>query len=249
LTRSTLTRFAMVALVVGCFMRPGTVEAKFYRFVDEEGRIHFVDDISKVPDRFLPDLDEYRERYDHLPLEERAARIKEDRRQAEAREEKRQAEELEAAARHREKMAEAASQEARRNDNAPGRSMETKVVVQGNQILVPVRLGYDGQEIGALFLLDTGASNIVIHREVADQLNLRPVTEGMAQLVGGSRIQTEVARLSYFAVGPKSDKDTPVLIIDHEGPAVAFDGLLGMNFLRKVKYSVDYQNQVIRWEP
>jgi hypothetical protein len=40
-----------------------------------------------------------------------------------------------------------------------------------------------------------------------------------------------------------------VLIMPYEGPAVSYSGLLGMNFLKNVQYTIDYQNQLIRWQP
>jgi hypothetical protein len=43
-------------------------------------------------------------------------------------------------------------------------------------------------------------------------------------------------------------EDASVLIISHEGAPVNYSGLLGMNFLKNVAYSIDYKNQVIRWE-
>jgi hypothetical protein len=50
-------------------------------------------------------------------------------------------------------------------------------------------------------------------------------------------------------IGPYDMPDAPVSIIKAKGPALGFSGLLGMDFLRNVKYTVDYENQVIRWEP
>jgi hypothetical protein len=45
---------------------------------------------------------------------------------------------------------------------------ETKVFIKGNQVLVPVTLGYDSKEAEALLVLDTGASITVLHQEIAE---------------------------------------------------------------------------------
>jgi hypothetical protein len=48
----------------------------------------------------------------------------------------------------------------------------TKVTIIGNQVLVPVKLGYGGREAEALFLLDTGAGGTAISSEVASYLDI-----------------------------------------------------------------------------
>jgi hypothetical protein len=39
------------------------------------------------------------------------------------------------------------------------------------------------------------------------------------------------------------------MVIEHQGPAVGSDGLLGMDFLMNVRYRIDYERQLILWEP
>jgi predicted aspartyl protease len=84
---------------------------------------------------------------------------------------------------------------------------------------------------------------------VADQLGIITLKKGSAQVAGGSRISTQLGKVSYVKVGPHKMKDASVLIIPHEGAPLNYSGLLGMNFLKQVEYSIDYKNQVIRWKP
>jgi predicted aspartyl protease len=171
------------------------------------------------------------------------------REKAAAIERQRQLEEADTEARRNAQADEAARREAARQQEELLKRQETRVTVNGNQILVPVRLDHDGRTVEAQMLLDTGASSIVLHRQVAQRLNLVPSRKAEAQVVGGRSITTEIAELNQLIVRPVSASDIPVLIIAHDGAPVPFDGLLGMNFLRNVRYSVDYQNQVIRWLP
>jgi hypothetical protein len=48
-------------------------------------------------------------------------------------------------------------------------------------------------------------------------------------------------------VGPHTEKNLLAGIIEHTGPDVAFDGLLGMNFLKNYHYTIDFENQVLLW--
>jgi hypothetical protein len=228
------------------FMLPAHVRGEFYKYTDDQGQVYFVDDLSKVPSQYRNQINIYQERYDHLPADERAALIETERQIEEELELDRQRQlqliiEQARALEEEEKQREA--QEAYR------RKMQTKVVIDGNRILVPVKLGNAGSEIDAMFLLDTGASHTVVFRSLADQLRIATLKRVFSKVAGGRQIQSQLGELSYLKIGPITMKNTKVLIIVHDGPPLKYSGLVGMNFLRNFQYSIDYQKQVIRWLP
>jgi clan AA aspartic protease (TIGR02281 family) len=129
--------------------------------------------------------------------------------------------------------------------NAP-----TKVTVIGNSVLVPVTVVYQGNQADVQLLLDTGASGTVINTEVADRLNVNLSTarKTRGRVVGGAVIEAYQVTLSRVTVGPHTKENAAVFVITHKGPAAKYDGLLGMDVLRGLKYSVDFEKQIILWE-
>jgi len=133
----------------------------------------------------------------------------------------------------------------READDENAGSQVTRIRFVQNQILVPVRVAYRDREVTATFLLDTGATTCTISPELAKRLriNADETNMGLASGVGGSVHLVGRTELNSMSVGPHSKSNVEVSII-HTGRN---DGLLGMNFLRGLRYHVDYDTQEIRW--
>jgi len=238
-------RFIFLLCILTCWSP--ILQAEFYKYVDEEGNIFYVDDLFSVPEKYRNQVNVYREKYDYLSGEEKSQALQREEEQLRQQEElnlqeiekQQQAQEMEEA--EKRKKAEAAQQKLLEEN-------ETKMIIEGNRLLVPVTVNNNGLEIEVILLLDTGASRIVLNRNVADQLDIITLKSGTAQIAGGIRISTQLGKVSFIKVGPHKMADASVLIIPHEGAPVNYSGLLGMNFLKQVEYSIDYKNQVIRWK-
>ena len=128
--------------------------------------------------------------------------------------------------------------------------VETKVMIKGNKVFVPVTLSYDEREVQTTLLFDTGASSIVLHQDVAGQLGIDEYQESQGRGGGGVQIQTKATKLNYVLVGPNKKENLRADIIEYQGPEDKdYNGLLGMNFIRGLKYTIDFNNQTIRWLP
>lgn len=129
-------------------------------------------------------------------------------------------------------------------------SETSKVTVKHNAVLVPTALSYKGRKVEALLLLDTGSSRTVISTETAGRLNI-DLTEGRKgriQVVGGTFVEALPVRLDAIAFGPHFNKHPEILVIEHKGPSANYDGLLGMDLLKGLRYRIDFDRQIIRWE-
>ena len=113
-------------------------------------------------------------------------------------------------------------------------------------VMVPVFVNGGGPWA---FAVDTGASATVVSLALADALRLERA--GSAAMTGaGGMLRTTLGRVSALAVGAAAVRDLPVVVSDflkQLGDAVEtqVDGVLGYNFLRRFRVTIDYPNGVL----
>lgn len=98
-------------------------------------------------------------------------------------------------------------------------------------------------------LLDTGATSTVFHRESLKGLDLPSGKNYRARVAGGGIVKSERIKFRQIIIGPFKQKRPFAMVINVQGRDLSFDGMLGMDFLKSHPYQIDFENQMIIWEP
>ena len=61
------------ALACAFLLIPSDGSAEFYRYVDKDGKIFYVDDLGMVPPEYRDQVKVYKDKYDHIPEGQRSA--------------------------------------------------------------------------------------------------------------------------------------------------------------------------------
>jgi predicted aspartyl protease len=112
--------------------------------------------------------------------------------------------------------------------------------------VVPVTVNGEGP---FRFALDTGAASPVLSPDLAHRLGLR-IDETKEAAGAGGRVQIELARVEHFALGEACRSDVPVIVtseMERIAAAVGdtLDGVVGFEFLRHFRTTVDYSRLVL----
>lgn len=98
----------------------------------------------------------------------------------------------------------------------------------------------------ALFLLDTGASYCVVAPSLARELALPPTGSFATVLTANGAVRAPVVRLRSLELGGTHAFDVQAIVHDAVGPRI--DGVLGLNFLNRYRYSVDAERRLLELE-
>lgn len=116
-------------------------------------------------------------------------------------------------------------------------------------VLIPVLLNDEGPYI---FALDTGASTTVVSSEVARVLAIE--STGIPQITGaGGALQGSRGVARSLAVGNARLENLAIVTADFltmlsQVVKTKLDGIIGYNFLKEFKVTIDYPNETLRLE-
>ncbi len=129
------------------------------------------------------------------------------------------------------------------NPSSPG---QTRIMREGNVILIPVTLSHNGRDVDTLLVLDTGASSTVLTAHLADRLGIQPEINAKVRVAGGE-LDAQAVILDSLSVGPHTLTEVRTLVLRHQEQQTKLHGALGLNFLSHFPYSIDMQQMVIDW--
>jgi clan AA aspartic protease (TIGR02281 family) len=211
--RSTARLLTLLVLVA-----PAPAQAEIYRWTDDQGQMHFTQDLNRVP-----------------PRHRGAAR-------AEAKRDKGPDPVVRASTPSRTRTAFGAPGPASRGVFAAP-EYRVPVVRAGNAMQVEAVLN---DHVTAPFIIDTGASDVLIPAWVAEQLGIEPDEDTRMQIyrTANGFVEQPVVMLGSVELGGARAENVPASISSRMSI-----GLLGLSFFNRFTYNVDPARGVVTLTP
>jgi clan AA aspartic protease (TIGR02281 family) len=115
-------------------------------------------------------------------------------------------------------------------------SIRAPIPLRGDGTSWMVHATINGRTRG-LFLLDTGASYCVIAPAFARELGVPPTGSFATVHTANGAVRAPVVRLRSLDLAGTKALDVQAIVHDAVGPQL--DGVIGLNFLNRYRYSVD----------
>ncbi len=207
-----LARLLPLLLVV---WNPAVSGAEIYEWVDAAGKVHFTQDLGRVPPQ-------------HRALSEARANSPADQRRVQT---------------FSGPPPAAVPEVNRQRLNPDDKTTRIRVSRAGTSMMVQVRLN---NSVTAPFLIDTGASDVLLPQTVADQLGIQvgPNTRTKRYSTANGVITTPVVMLRSVALGSAVVENVPASI----SPSMKV-GLLGLSFFNHFTYNIDAAQGIVSLRP
>jgi predicted aspartyl protease len=99
------------------------------------------------------------------------------------------------------------------------------------------------------FLVDTGANHSILSNKIANELKL-PVESNKMLSTSGSRVPIKIRLVECLQIGGTPITQTEIATTDWEIlRSLHVDGIIGADYLKRFKISIDYGRKLLTIEP
>lgn len=216
-------RTALGGVVAGWLVATTVSHAEVYRWTDDGGRVHFTSELHEVP----PTQRYQAEKAAAAPKSPSGTLPRADGTGRAA----------------GTPAAQAPGASAVRRSSAGTRVYTVEVARAGPSMIVPVRLN---DRVTAPFLIDTGASDVLVPQAVAEQLGLviGPDTRRVRYTTANGVIESPVVTLDSVDLGGARVEGVPASVSSSLSV-----GLLGLSFFNHFTYEIDASQGLVRLKP
>jgi len=130
----------------------------------------------------------------------------------------------------------------------PALARRVEVPIEGSGRILIVEASINQRGSGR-YIVDTGATYCVISQDRAKELSLSGRKDGEKIRVATANgvVEATLGEARRIDVGDAVARDVPVAVMAGD-PVPGFDGLIGLSFLQRFKYSVDSAEHVLKLE-